>query len=341
MSDPRRDAGVPGRRSSIRRPGSRSRRVFATLWIVLTLGAPTLAPACSPSAGERRSDPFTVYTAASVTRPIRAVLDSFALGTGARYEQESAASLELVRRVTELHATPDVIALADPDLFPSLLEPRHTTWYALFGRNRIVIAFTSESRGAADINADNWWQVLARPDVHVGRADPNTDPSGYRTLLVWQLAARHYRVPDMEARMLRAAPARNVRPREADQVALLQAGELDYIWTYQNLAALMGLRYLKLPDDVDLGSPADSTAYRAASTRVLGMRAGDTLTIRGRPILFGVTVPTAAPHPEVAQRFVAYLLSPEGRRILRHEHFDAVDAPALVGSSLPAAVRRP
>jgi molybdate/tungstate transport system substrate-binding protein len=300
-----------------------------------------IVAACRPRDAARENAPFVVYTAASVTRPIRAVLDSFAVRTGARYEQESAASLELVRRVTELHATPDVMALADPDLFPSLLEPRHTTWHALFGRNRIVIAFTARSRGASDINADNWWQVLARAGVQVGRADPNTDPSGYRTLLVWQLAARHYGIADMEARMLRAAPGRNVRPREAEQVALLQAGELDYTWTYENLAALMGLRYLKLPDDVDLGSPGDSAAYATASTRVLGKRAGDTLTIRGRPILFGVTVPTGAPHGAVAERFVAYLLSPEGRRILRREHFDALDTPALVGTSIPQALGRP
>ncbi|MDQ6635435.1 MAG: extracellular solute-binding protein [Gemmatimonadota bacterium] len=300
-----------------------------------------VVPGCRQRDAARADGPFVVYTAASVTRPIHAVLDSFAARTGAHYEQESAASLELVRRVTELQATPDVMALADPDLFPSLLEPRYTSWHALFGRNRIVIAYTPRSRGASNIDTANWWQVLERPGVQVGRADPNTDPSGYRTLLVWELAARHYHVSDMEARMLRAAPARNVRPREADQVALLQAGELDYIWTYENLAALMGLRYLKLPDDVDLGSPADSVAYGTASTRVLGKRAGDTLTMRGRPILFGVTVPIAAPHRAVAERFVAYLLSSDGQRILRREHFDALDAPALVGTSIPAAVQRP
>jgi molybdate/tungstate transport system substrate-binding protein len=318
-------------------------RAMATLRLhaASTVCAVLLVVACRPGDTAGDGAPFVVYTAASVARPIRAVLDSFALRTGARYAQESAASLELVRRVTELHATPDVMALADPDLFPSLLEPRYTTWHALFGRNRIVIAYTAWSRGASDIRADNWWEVLARPDVQVGRADPNTDPSGYRTLLVWQLAARHYGVADMEARMLRAAPPRNVRPREADQVALLQAGELDYTWTYENLAALMGLRYVKLPDAVDLGSPADSAAYAAASTRVLGKRAGDTLTIRGRPILFGVTVPIGAPHAAVAERFVAYLLSPEGRRILRRQHFDALDAPALVGSSIPAALSSP
>lgn len=297
-----------------------------------------IAAACT-GAPSSRDGALIVHNAASITRPMRAVLDSFALRTGTPYAQESASSLELVRRVTELHSTPDVLALADPDLFPAMLEPAVTSWHALFGRNRIVLAYTPRSRGASEIGPDNWWQVLARPGVQVGRSDPNADPSGYRTLLVWQLAARHYRIPDMEQRMLRASPMRNVRPREADQVALLQAGELDYIWTYESLAALMSLRYLILPSDVDLGSPADSAVYATAVTRVVGARAGDTLTVHGRPILFGVTVPRAAPHAEAAERFVAYLLSAEGRRILRRAHFDALDHPALVGRDIPASLR--
>jgi molybdate/tungstate transport system substrate-binding protein len=291
-----------------------------------------LSGACGGDAAPRGTESLVVYNAASLTRPIRAVLDSFAARTGTRYAQESASSLELVRRLTELQSTPDVLALADPDLFSTLLEPKFTSWHALFGRNRMVLAYTPRSRGAADVGAGKWWEVLERPGVRVGRSDPNTDPSGYRTLLVWQLAGRHYHIPDMEARMLRAAPQRNVRPREADQVGLLQAGELDYIWTYENLAALMFLPYVKLPDAVDLGSPADSATYAAASTRVLGKRAGDTITVRGRPILFGVSIPRAAPHAAAAERFVAFLLSADGRRILRQTHFDALEQPIFVGN---------
>jgi molybdate/tungstate transport system substrate-binding protein len=231
-----------------------------------------------------------------------------------------------------------VLALADPDLFAQLLEPRFTTWHALFARNRIVLAYTSKSRGAAEIDSTNWVRVLERPGVEVGRADPHTDPSGYRTLLVWQLAERHYGLPGLYDRMRRAAPPRNVRPREADQVALLQAGELDYIWTYQNLAENAGLRYVKLPDAVDLGEPGDSAAYARATTRVLGQRLGDTITVRGRPILFGVTVPTTARHPAFAVRFVAFLLSAQGTRILRNQHFDALERAVLVGH-VPASVR--
>ncbi len=296
------------------------------------------AVSCRRDDAASAAGPLVVYSAASITVPMRAVLDSFGQRTGARYAQESGASLELVRRITELHAEPDVVALADPELFPALLEPTFTTWHARFGRNRIVLAFTPRSRGASDIRDGRWWEVLERPGVQVGRADPNTDPSGYRTLLVWQLAARHYGIPDLAGRLLRASPPRNVRPREADQVALLQAGELDYIWTYENLAARISLPYLTLPSPVDLGEPADSAIYAMASTRVVGTRAGDTITVRGRPILFGVTVPRGAPHRALAERFVAYLLSEEGRRILRATRFDALERPEIIGAGAPAAL---
>ena len=305
---------------------------LGTLLLSLLLGD------CTGDTASSARTPLVVYNAASITRPMRAVLDSFSARTGTPYLQESASSLELVRKLTELHAVPDVVALADPDLFPALLEPEFTTWHALFGRNRIVLAYTPRSRGASDLPRGRWWEVLERPGVQVGRSDPNTDPSGYRTLLVWQLAARHYGIPELEARMLRAAPARNVRPREADQVALLQAGELDYIWTYENLAALMSLSYLVLPDAVDLGTPADSATYATASTRVLGKRRGDTITVRGRPILFGVSIPRASANAALAERFVAYLLSAEGRRILRRTRFDALETPILVGRDIPPTV---
>jgi len=308
-----------------------ARRCTLLLLVSMACGRDRPAPAA-----ER---PFLVYAAASMMQPMRVALDSFARRSGARYELEGASSLELVRRVTALDGDPDVIVLADPVLFASMLTPRVVTWHALFARNRMVIAYTPSSRGAAEISASNWWAVLERPDVQVGRSDPAVDPSGYRALLVWQLAARHYGMPELPARMLRAAPERNVRPREADQVALLEAGELDYIWTYESLARLMGLRFLRLPDDVDLGEPADSATYREASVRIPGAKLADSVTIHGQPILFAVSVPADAPHGRAGKNFVAFLLSPSGRRILRGANVDALEGPSLVGTGVPALVR--
>lgn len=279
---------------------------------------------------------LSVMNAASITRPVRAVLDSFAARTGVKYALEPGASLEIARRMTELHRTPDVVLLADPEVFPKLLMPAFVHWYALFARNRIVLAYTEKSRGAAAINGENWRTVIMQPGVEVGRADPNTDPSGYRALLTMQLAEQHYREPGLFARLLAAAPQRNVRPREADQVALLQTHELDYIWTYQNLAENDGLKFVKLPDQIDLGSPADSAAYAKATTRVLGKQPGDTLTMRGAAILFALTIPERAENRGLAEKFVAYLLSPEGRRVLREQRLDALEHPVVVGTGTPS-----
>ncbi len=286
-----------------------------------------------PSIAPDSAGPLLVMNAASVTQPLRAVLDSFAARTGIRYALEPGASLEIARRVTDLGRHPDVLILADPEVFPKLLMPGFTTWYALFGRNRIVLAYTDRSAGAKQITAANWRQVILRPGVEIGRADPNTDPSGYRTLLAFQLAERFYKEPGLARRLLAAAPDRNVRPREADQVALVQTHQLDYIWTYENLAENAGLPFAKLPDAVDLGNPADSATYAMASTRVLGAHPGDTITVHGAPVLFAVSTGTHAPHAAAAERFVRFLLSPVGQGILRAQHFDALAHPTFVGDA--------
>jgi molybdate/tungstate transport system substrate-binding protein len=286
------------------------------------------------------ADPrLVVYNAASIARPIRAALDSFAARTGVAYDQETAASLELARKMIDLGGQPDVVALADVAVFAELLMPAHARWYAVFGRNRIVLAYTTRSKFAGEINASNWREVVQRPGVEVGRADPNTDPSGYRTLLVFQLAERYYRETGLAARLLAAAPPRNVRPREADQVALLEVGELDYIWTYENLAKNAGLPYVTLPSETDLSAPQDSAVYATATVRVHGRTPRDSVTFRGSPILFAVTVPNGAPHRALAERFTAFLLSADGQRILRAQHFDAIGAPFAVGAELPASLR--
>ena len=291
-------------------------------------------------AGRRvQAEPFSVMNAASITRPVRMALDSFAAHSGSKYQQEPGSSLEIARRLTELHRTTDVLLLADPDVFPKLLVPRYVRWYAVFARNRIVLAYVPGSKGSDRINADNWRRIITEPGVQVGRSDPNTDPSGYRTLLTMQLAERYYEDPGLYRRLLAAAPERNVRPREADQVALLQTHELDYVWTYQNLAENDGLKYIKLPDGIDLGNPSDSAMYARVSTRVVGAHQGDTVTMRGAPVLFGLSVPQGSEHPGLAQRFVAFLLSPAGKRLLRAQHLDALEHPYTVGTDVPAVIR--
>ena len=290
-----------------------------------------LAAACGPAAGPAREEAIVVYNAGSLARPIRAALDTFAAREGVRAEQESAGSLESARKLTELGKVPDLIALADAEVFPQYLMPRFVGSYVEFARNRMVLAYTDRSRFAAEVGPDTWWQVALRPGVETGRSDPNLDPNGYRTLLVWQLAERHYGVPGLAARLEAASPPRNVRPKEADLVGLLEAGELDYIWSYESMARAIGLRYVQLPRGIDLSPPDSSGRFGTASVTVRGARAGDSVTFRGAPITYAFAVPADAPHPRLAARFAAFLLSDEGKAILRREGLDAVDAPLVRG----------
>lgn len=293
-------------------------------------------PGCA--GGGPAGETLVVYNAGSLARPLRAALDTFAVRAQVRIDQESAGSLETARKLTELHKIPDVIALADFEVFPQLLMPGQVQWYVQFARNRMTIAYTARSRFAGEMTGANWWRVLLRNGVQVGRADPNLDPNGYRTLLSMQLAEKLYRQPGLYQRLLAAAPARNMRPKEADLVAVLQAGELDYIWSYESLAQAAGLDYVNLPDSVDLGSPADSSFYARAAVSVVGRTPGDTIVFHGQPIVYGLSIPTAAPHPKLAERFLSFLLSADGRRVLRAARLDALEAPVLVGTGAPPAV---
>jgi molybdate/tungstate transport system substrate-binding protein len=296
--------------------------------------------ACSP-AGDRPAgaapDTLVVYEAASLSAPMRPLLDSFARRTGTVVHEEHGGSLELARRVTELHHRPDVVALADQEVFPQLLVPGVTAWYARFARNRMVIAYTERSRAASEISAANWWRVLQRPDVRVGRTDPRTAPAGYRTLLLFRLAEWHYAQPGLAARLEASAPSRLMRGNAAELAALLDAGELDYIVDYESLARAHRFPFVQLPAEIDLGDPAQAASYGRASVRVA--RGRDSVTITGAPILYGVSVPRGAPHPAAAGRFLRFMMGDEGRAMLRKGNVDVLPRPELVGDSIPPHLR--
>jgi molybdate/tungstate transport system substrate-binding protein len=129
-----------------------------------------------------------------------------------------------------------------------------------------------------------------------------------------------------------------MRPKSADLTALVQTGDLDYAWEYESVAQEAGLRYVRLTDQLDLSNPADSAFYSLATVRVTGRTPSDTIEFRGEPIVYGLSIPTRAPHAGAAARFLTFLFSDAGRRITRAEKLDVFDRPILVGAGAPAAI---
>jgi molybdate/tungstate transport system substrate-binding protein len=285
------------------------------------------------------ADTLILFVAASLTKPLQPSLDAFTAQTGIVVLRESGASLEHVRKITDLHRVPDVLLLADADVFPKYLVPTHATWYADFARNRMVVAYTAKSKHAAEITSANWTAIVQRSDVEVGRTDPAIAPVGYRTLLMFQLAERQYRKQGLAKSLLDHAPDRNIRPNAAELAALLAAGELDYIYDYQSVAESNGFRFIALPPEIDLGDPQREKEYEAVLVDVRGATPGTTTTVKGEPILYGLTIPRAAPHPAAAERFLAYLFSAPVVKQLRDAHVDIMAKPVVHGSGAPAGLR--
>lgn len=273
---------------------------------------------CGSGQGAREVGPLVVFNAGSLAPAFRDLLREFAARTpGLATGQESSGSLEAARKLTELGKIPDVLAVADYNVITKLLVPGYAAGYTPFATNAMVLAYTDRSVRAGEITPDNWWRILLDPKVRWGHSNPALDPNGYRTLMVFQLAERHYREPGLAGRLERALQPRFVRPNEAQLTGLLQAGELDYAWSYRSLAATSGLRWVELPPEIDLSDPGRAGFYRLASVRLPGPRlAGDSVEFRGEPILYALTIPNGAPHPGLARAFVDFVLSPEGGRIL-------------------------
>lgn len=288
------------------------------------------AGACGSAAHEVPT--LKVFNAAALGPPLREALRTFAdIRHHARIAQENAPSLEVVRKMTELGQVPDILAVADEALLPKLVLPRFARWYVRFGTDALVLAYGPHARYAAEMTTGNWWRVLQRPGVQVGRSDLRIDPSGYRAEMVMQLAEPFYGEPGLTARLRATIPGRNIRRAEADLSAHLEAGELDYGWTYESLAVAHGLRFVKLPSEIDLSDPRSSARYATATVTLSQPGARPPLVLRGAPIVFALTIPDDAPTAALAEEFVQFLLSDAGHAVMRRTGLKPLAVPEFVG----------
>ena len=285
-----------------------------------------LAAGCGPgSAGQNGAgdlqEELTIFHAGSLTVPVHHLTEAFQeKHPGVRFRTEAAGSRTTARKISELERQADVVMSADYEVIDTLLVPDFASWNILFARNTMVIAYTDRSRYARDINGQNWHRILLREDVRFGHSDPDADPNGYRTLMVWRLAETHYREPGLYQQLDAASPQAYVRPKSTDLIALLQTGDLDYAFSYRSVALQHALQAVTLPDDINLGRLDYADTYDQVKVTLNGREPGDSLSRQGQPILYGLTIPDNAPNPELAVEFLTFLFSAEGRSIMKEHH---------------------
>jgi molybdate/tungstate transport system substrate-binding protein len=247
---------------------------------------------------------------------------------------EPAGSVQCVQKVTELGEIADVVASADYSLIPNMMIPDYAEWYIVFAKNEMTVAFADTSNYADEITADNWYEILSREDVKWGFSNPNLDPCGYRTPMVIQLAELHYGsdtifetlVEDntditvsadgdtfiIDSNMEDLNPNTDkisIRDKSVELVSMVQSGGLDYAFEYSSVAKQHDLDYLDLPSQIDLSEIQYTDTYNQVKVE----KTSGTST--GKPIVYGITIPSNAEHPDIAADFIMYLISEQGQQI--------------------------
>jgi molybdate/tungstate transport system substrate-binding protein len=304
-----------------------------------------LAVACDRSGpGPEPAEPttLTIFHAGSLAVPFRQLGAAYEKRyPGTRVRAEAAGSRDTARKVSDLGRPCDVLASADYRVVENLLLPQHAAFHIRFATNAMAIAYGADSTGAAELSATTWPDVLLRDDVRFGRADPNRDPCGYRTEMVFQLAERHYDRPGLAGKLAAKHGRKYIRPKETDLLALLEAGEIDYLFIYRSVAKQHGLQLLELPPAINLEDPKLAHQYSEAKVRVTGRKPGELLEQSGTPINYSVTIPRNSPHRQAAEQFLALLLSPEGRAVLeRNGQTPIVPALAAPAGAVPPSLAR-
>jgi molybdate/tungstate transport system substrate-binding protein len=282
---------------------------------------------------------LTVFGAGTLDTPFTAEIQAFRKqNPGVTVHSQFGASGDMVKAITQLHQPADVLGVADYSLIPREMfggAKPYASWYVGFVSNQITFAYTSHSKGASQLTASNWYQILSQPGVHIGRSNPAADPSGYQVLQMLQLANGYYHDPGLAAAVLSNSPDSSVAETETSLLSALQSGQIDYLAIYKSNALEDHLDYVKLPDQINLSDPAMAATY--GQVTVNGGSLGE---LTGKPIIYGLTVPTTAPDARLGEAFVKFVLTAKGQAIMASEGFVSI-SPALASrqASVPGTLR--
>jgi molybdate/tungstate transport system substrate-binding protein len=179
------------------------------------------------------------------------------------------------------------------------------SWYAVFARSSLLLAYNPKSPFAHQLRTKPWWKVVTEPGFRLGRTDPRLDPKGKLSVQALEEAARAHHDPALAVLTRTQA---GVFPEE-DLVSRLQSGQLDAGFFYRVEAESAHLPTVGL-GGLDLAAK------------------------------FTVTIPNRAPDRLGAETFVRFLLGREARTILANHGLTPMP-PTVAGNvrAVPATLR--
>jgi molybdate/tungstate transport system substrate-binding protein len=243
---------------------------------------------------------------------------AFAAGSGYTYQGKSAGSGAIANQIKGKLATPDVVEFADPAVNSSLMgstNGNYVSWYFTYATSKLVIGFDPKSSVAPGFVAvqkhkEPFYKALRQKGLRFGRTDPNIDPKGYRAIWMAALTQKVYHLRGFERKLLGSAENSSQVFPEQVLVARMLTGQVNAGVFYLSEVKDLGIPYISLPAQVNLGSTRYANLY---ATQHFTTSAGQTVT--GAPIQYTITIPTTVKNEAGAEAFVQFMLSKRVRAI--------------------------
>jgi len=247
----------------------------------------------------------------------------------------------------------------DPAVIEDLLYPENiSSWYIAIAGDQMVIGVSpQESQYVSSLN-----QSLYRAEIsnnlalekmylsqllqvvlsgRVGTSNPNTDPEGYRALMMLQLAgiwimgnSSYY---TSELSYANSTGRLYEVTAGSDLFAYLESGTISFdIALYRSSAIQQHIPYIILPSAVNLGNSSYSGFYAKSSVTIVSN--GHKVTLHGAPIYLCFTIPNSAADKLQGAQLALFLISPEGRELMKSYNIEPLERPIIYGniSSVPA-----
>lgn len=205
-----------------------------------------------------------VFHAGSLSHPFHVLKDSFLKSnTNIIIYSQACGSKQCIRNIIDLQKKWDIFLSADISLIDSFLIPEYTSTSFPFASNEMVVAYTKKSKYNDEINSRNWINILQKNNVKLAFSDPASDPCGVRAIGVLKLSESFYKKPDLLEKIRFRDNNVIIRPKEVDIITLLELGEVDYTIIYKSVAVQHKLKYLTLPDSINLSNQQLQNWYQS------------------------------------------------------------------------------
>ncbi len=259
-----------------------------------------------------------VFHAGSLSIPFKEISKEFMKeNKNIKVLLESYGSRTAARQISDLKRRAEVMASADSGVIRTLLMPEYADFCIDFTTNEMVLMYINKSKYADMTNDKNWYEIIQKDDVRVGHSEPNSDPCGYRAVLVMKLTEKYYNLNGFYNKMKNKIGKNYIRPKEVDLIALLESNELDYLFIYKSVAVQHKMRYIELPDEVNLKSNKFKDIYKSVSIMISGKNPDEKIKKIGKPMVYGITLPKTAKYPELGIKFIKFILSKKGQEIMK------------------------